>query len=238
MFSGLGLLALICLCWLPFAMLLYPVLPRRWGRILGRRVIMRALRFYLSFLETFCSFRFDLSELDQLADAGPLVLVANHPSLLDAVMILSRLPDVTCIIKARLMNNLLFGSAARLARYISNASVMDMVIGARSELSQGAQLVIFPEGTRTTRFPLNDCYPSAALIAARSKTPIQALLIECSTPYLGKEWGLFRRPVLPLEFRVRLGQRFRPPAKPSAFTRELETYFRRELQPAMLEPED
>ena len=72
---GLGTLAVLCLCWLPFALVLNPLLPRRIGQPFGRRVIMRGFRFYLGFLSVFCGFRFDLAELDRLRDEGPLILV-------------------------------------------------------------------------------------------------------------------------------------------------------------------
>lgn len=229
MLLGLGCLAALCLLWLPFAMIFQPLLPRRWGQPLGRRIIMGTLRFYLRFLEIFCFCRFDLSALDSLRDAPSLILVANHPSLLDAVLILSRLPNVVCVMKAALMDNILFGAAARLARYIRNDAPLQMIHDAREELHRGAQLLIFPEGTRTTAFPINPCINGAGLIAKRSKAPLQSLLIEFSSPYLGKAWPLFRRPELPLRVTVRLGQRFEPPAEVTSFTRDLEHYFRQEL---------
>lgn len=229
MLVGLSSLALICLVWLPFALILYPLLPRRIGQLLGRRVIAAGFRAYLHLLERLCACRFDLSEIDRLRPEGPLILAANHPSLLDAVMIVSRLPNAVCVMKAALMDNILFGAAARLARYIRNHAPLEMILCAREELRGGAQLVIFPEGTRTTHFPLDPCTPSTALISGRTGIPVQTLLIEFSTPYLGKAWPLFRRPALPLSCRIRLGRRFAPAADNEAFTRELETYFREEL---------
>ena len=229
MLLGLGSLALLCLIWLPFALILYPVLPQATGQRLGRRMIMGGFRFYLRLLELFCACRFDLTALDQLRDAGPLILAANHPSLLDVVLIVSRLPNAVCVMKAALLDNPLFGSAARLARYIRNNAPLEMILSAREELQAGAQLVIFPEGTRTTQFPLEACTPSTALIAGRSGIAVQTLLIEFSTPYLGKTWPLFQRPSLPLHCRIRLGQRFAPSRDVAAFTAELDAYFRREL---------
>jgi len=231
MLLGLGSLGLACLLWLPFAMVLHPLLPRRWGQPLGRRVITTTLRGYLGFLTLFCGFRFDLAALDRLRDEPSLVLVANHPSLLDAVMILSRLPNVVCVMKASLMDNILFGAAARLARYIRNDAPLKLVHDARDELRRGAHLLIFPEGTRTTAFPINPCTSGAGLIAGRSKVPIQSLLIEFSTPYLGKAWPLLRPPQLPQRFSIRVGRRFAPPTKAGAFAGELEQYFRDELTP-------
>jgi 1-acyl-sn-glycerol-3-phosphate acyltransferase len=226
---GLGGLAVLCLLWLPFAMLLYPLLPKAAGQTLGRHAISLIARLYLGLLKWVCACRFDLSELDRLRSDAPVIVAANHPSLLDAVLILSRLPNAVCVMKASLMDNVLFGSGARLARYIRNHAPVEMVLGAREELRGGAQLIIFPEGTRTTDFPVGPCLPGTGLIAARAGVPVQTVLIEFSTPYLGKTWPLFRPPQLPLRCRVRRGRRFDPPVDVRAFTLELEAYFRTEL---------
>jgi 1-acyl-sn-glycerol-3-phosphate acyltransferase len=226
---GLGVLAALCLFWLPFALVLNLLLPRRIGQPLGRLAIMLGFRIYLGFLALACACRFDLSALDPLGDEGPLILVANHPSLLDAVMIVSRLPNAVCVMKAAIMDNLLFGAAARLSRYIRNDAPLKTIVDAREELRRGAQLVIFPEGTRTRNFPLEPCQPTVGLIARSSGMPVQILVIEFSSPYLGKAWPLFRRPQLPLAFRIRLGERLAPPGNVATFTAELDGHLRREL---------
>lgn len=229
MVLGLGTLALLCLGWLPFAMLLHPLLPRRHGKWLGRRVISFGFRLYLGILSAVCGCRFDLAALDALRDEEALILAANHPSLLDAVLIVSRLPNAVCVMKAALLDNLLFGAAARLAAYIRNNAPLEMILSAREELHSGAHLVIFPEGTRTAAFPLDPCSPSVGLIAGRAKVPVQTLVIEFSSPYLGKAWPLFRPPLLPLEVRIRLGRRFPPQGNAQRLTSELETHLRGEL---------
>lgn len=229
MLVGLGSLAALCLLWLPFAMLLHPLLPRPLGQRLGRRVITWGFRFYLWLLSTLCSCRFDLSALDALRNQGPLIIAANHPSLLDAVLIVSRVPDVVCVMKSALMLHPLFGSGARLARYIRNDGVVQIVQQSREALMGGAQVLIFPEGTRTTAFPLNPLTPTLGLITRRSGTPVQTVFLEFSTPYLGKNWSLFRKPSLPLHCSARLGRRFNAPTDHAAFTLELETYFRHQM---------
>ena len=228
MLIGLGTLAALCLSWLPFAMLLHPVLPRGLGQALGRRVIMIGFRLYLRVLGGLCACRFDLSELEHLHREGPMIIAANHPSLLDAVLIVSRLPNAICVMKASLMDNVLFGSAARLARYIRNDGALQIIRQSRAGLEEGAQVLLFPEGSRTRNFPVDPFTPTLGMIARRSGVPVQTLLIEYSTPYLGKAWPLFRRPELPLHCRVRLGRRFPAPLDYAAFTHELEAYFRNE----------
>lgn len=229
MAAGLAAFALMCLFWVPFALVLNPVLPAHAGKRVGRGVTAAGFRAYLWFLATFCGFRFDLAALETLRGAGPLIVVSNHPSLLDAVMIASRLPNAVFMIKAALMDNVLYGAAARLARYIRNDNLMDIAVRTREEMRGDSHLVVFPEGTRTVRFPLNPCLPSAALISKSTGAPIQALIIDCTAPYLGKAWPLFRPPPLPLCFRIRLGQRFDPPQDVAACTAELEQYLRSEL---------
>lgn len=229
MVLGLGALALICLTWLPFAQLLHLLLPARAGRRVGRWMIAFGFRLYLGFLQLCCGCRFDLRALDALRQQGPVILAANHPSLLDAVLILSRLPNAVCVMKASLMDSLLFGAAARLARYVRNDGAHRLIRLSRDELALDSQLLLFPEGTRTTLFPLNPLTPTLSAVARRSGAPVQTVLLEFSTPYLGKAWPLFRRPELPLVCRARLGQRFEPTDIHADFSAQLEAYFRQVL---------
>ena len=64
MLLGLGGLAVACLGWLPFALVLHPFLPRQRARCLGRRAIQRGFRGYVWFLEHCCACRFDLTALE------------------------------------------------------------------------------------------------------------------------------------------------------------------------------
>jgi 1-acyl-sn-glycerol-3-phosphate acyltransferase len=228
MAMGLGALAFICLWGLPIAPV-FLILPRKWRIPLGRRTIAYSFSAYLWFLRWFCWVRLDCSALDTLSHDRPLILVANHPSLLDAVILLSRLPRATCVMKATLKSNILFGPLARFSGYISNEDPLRLIKQACTELAEGAHLLIFPEGTRTLEFPVNTFGQTAALIAHRSGVPIQTLLISFSTPYLGKRWPVYRKPRLPLRISVKLGHRFDAVTDKEMLTQKLETYYRRHL---------
>ena len=89
--------------------------------------------------------------------------------------------------------------------------------------------MLFPEGSRTSHFPVDPMAPTLGMIARRAGVPVQTVLLDFSTAYLGKAWPLFRPPVLPLTVRARLGRRFDPPADHTAFTADLEAYFSREV---------
>ena len=229
---GLGLLGTLTLTWSLLSVPLYHVLPKRWADPLGRWAITTIFRLYLGALALVGACRFDLTALDALRDEGPLVIAPNHPCLLDALMVISRLPNVACIMKATLVDNVFLGAGARLAGYIRNDAQLSMIRQSVAELKMGSQLLLFPEGTRTTRWPINPCKGTTALIASRAKVPIQTVIIEIDSAYLSKGWPLFRRPSLPITYRVRLGRRFAPPDKAGTFTEELERHFIDELRDA------
>jgi len=229
LYCSLTLLGIICLLWTVFALPLYFLLPRDLGTALGRRAIMTGFRLYAWSLSVTGSYRLDLSELDSLHGGPPVILAPNHPSLIDAPLILTRHPNIVCVMKAELMRNVFLSSGARLARYVGNESARQMVKESIAHLREGGVLLLFPEGTRTTRAPVNTLSASAGLIAKYAGVPVQTLLIETDSPFLSKGWPLFRRPDLPVRYRVRLGRRFAPPRNVAAFTAELDTYYRHEL---------
>lgn len=217
------------LSWSLFALILRPLLPNRVGRKIGRFTIMRGFRACLGFLSLSGRFHFDLSELDTLRGESSLIIACNHPSLWDAVLIVSRLPDLVCVTKAEVANNIFLGGGARLAGYIHNQSPKQMIRQAIKELQYGNPLLFFPEGTRTVQRPINPLKGGIGVIASGAKVAVQTVLIETDSAFLTKSWPLLKKPILPMTYRVRLGRRFAPPKNSAAFVAELEQYFVHEL---------
>lgn len=231
---GLGLLGLLGLGWSLFAVPLYYLLPKRAGASLGRGMIHSGFRFYLRALAALGACRFDLDALDALRGQGAMVIAPNHPALIDAVLVLSRLPQLACIMKASILDNPALGAGARLAGYIRNDDPHRMIQRAVAELQAGRQLLLFPESTRSTRYPVGPMRGSAGLIAKQAKVPVQTVFIETDSAFLAKGWPIFRCPQLPISYRVRLGRRFAPPEDVHAFVGELEGYFKEALADACL----
>jgi 1-acyl-sn-glycerol-3-phosphate acyltransferase len=233
---GALLLALICFAWALVTVLLLPLMTIDAGRRAGRRGAMYCFRAWLAVMEALGAWRLDFSELDRLRGAGPLILAPNHPSLLDAVFVISRLPDTVCVMKGSLARNFLFAPAARLARYVPNDSLLRLIARAGAEMERGGQLLLFPEGTRSVG-PIGPFTQAVGAVSCRTRAAVQAIVIEDDVRFLGKGWPAARIPRFPLTYRVRLGRRFDPPADVRAFTSELERYFARELaRPGADEP--
>ena len=224
---GLGLASL---GWNLLAAVLRQLMPRPRAQALGRRVIARSYRAFWRLAAAFGLMEVDSQVLDRLNDElTGLVIVANHPSMVDALLIVARLQRGVCIMKGDLMRNVFVGAGARLARYIPNDSPRTMLRHAHASLREGAQLVMFPEGTRTANGVLNPFRPGVTAIAQKAGVPIQTVFIETSSPYLRKGWPIWRVPPFPMAFRLRLGDRFDPQPDAGAALRALESYFRKEL---------
>ncbi len=233
LYTSLTLLGIICLTWSCVALPLYFLLPRDLGTAVGRRGISLGFRLYAGSLSITRSYHLDLTAIDALRNGPPVILAPNHPCLIDALLILTRHPNIVCVMKAELMRNVFLGAGSRLARYVRNDSSRQMVKESVAHLKRGGTLLLFPEGTRTVQAPINALVGSVGLIAKHAGVPVQTLIIETDSPYLSKGWPLFRRPELPITYRVRLGRRFPPPADVTAFTAELAAYYRSELGAAL-----
>jgi 1-acyl-sn-glycerol-3-phosphate acyltransferase len=227
-----GLLAvfgLASLSWSILAALLYRLLPRRLGEPLGQFMIMAGFRGFVAIMRASGIIECELAELDRLARSAPLVIAPNHPSLLDAVLVISRLPRVACAAKAGIWDNVFLGGGARLAGFIRNDSPSKLIRGAVRQLNSGRHFLIFPEGTRTDAPPVGAFKGGFALIAKRAGVPVQTVFIETESDFLRKGWPLFRKPPFPLVYRARLGRRVEVTGDPQAAVAQLRVYYRREL---------
>ncbi len=208
---------------------LYFLLPRRVGCALGQGAATLSFRCFLGLLHRLGLARCDLRALDALRGGPPVVIAPNHPTYLDAMLLVSRLPKAVCVMKREVLDNPFLGGGAKLAGYIPGDAPKAMIRSAVATLRAGQHVIFFPEGTRTVQAPVNAFRTGFAPIAQRAGVLVQTVIIETDTRYMRKGWPLLRRPEFPLVYRVRLGQRFAPRDDSQALVAEVETYFRAEL---------
>jgi 1-acyl-sn-glycerol-3-phosphate acyltransferase len=131
------------------------------------------------------------------------IIVANHPSLLDVVMLLSLVPNADCIVNAYLGRNILTGVVLQL--YILSSRDFDDILKTCDEsLKQGNCLIIFPEGTRTPRAGKPVVRKGAARIALACGCDVVPVHIGGNDKYgLGKKdpWTGFN-PNEPYVYRI------------------------------------
>lgn len=198
----------------------------------GQRMIRWLFRTWLDFSVRLGVFEIRSSGLEELGKLRGTLIAANHPSVLDAVLLLAVMPRTVCIMRADLARSPFVGGAARLAGYVTNDSGAALIRQGVECIQRGDNLLIFPEGTRTVGGVLNRFKNGFALIAARAGVPVQTVFIGREARYLSKGVPFFSSTPLPLRYDLRLGACFQPEVGESAgeLAARMETYFRGHLE--------
>lgn len=114
------------------------------------------------------------------------IVIANHPSLIDVVILVSKIPRSICVVKGSLFKNMFVKSLIRRV-YLSNSmSPEDFLDAASKDLADGYNIIIFPEGTRTQKQKPIHLHRGFAYLQMRSGHDIQPVLIENRPHILGK----------------------------------------------------
>ncbi len=180
------------------------------ARRCGQRLIHGLFAFFVGYVRCCGLMKLEAGDLSALQDSQGLIIVANHPCLLDAVLIVSQLPRVVCLMKGSLARNIVLCGTAQFAGYVHGDFGVGLVKQCRERLAQGANLLVFPEGTRSISGQTRPFKMGFALVAGMAQAPVQTVIITANDNYLGKGWPFFRKPLFPLRYSLRLGRRFDP----------------------------
>jgi 1-acyl-sn-glycerol-3-phosphate acyltransferase len=182
--------------------LLNIVVWQRQKRItLAREVIRIAFRAFVGLMRGLGVLRYEVIGLERLARDGLLIL-ANHPTLIDTVFLMAFVRRADCIVKGGLWNNPCTGGPVRAAGYINNDLGVDLIANCITSLQNGNNLIIFPEGTRTPCSGAITLKRGAANIAVRGARNVTPVIISCEPLTLGKGEKWWRVPKCIVRFRI------------------------------------
>lgn len=119
------------------------------------------------------------------------LIICNHPSLVDVVIIMAHIKNVQCLVKSKLWSNPFVGRIVKAAGYIPNDIDPESFLQqCRQMLNRGENIIIFPEGTRSVPGQKIKMGRGVANLALCAETGIQALTLTCTSPYLikGAKW--------------------------------------------------
>ena len=132
-------------------------------------------------------------KLHREAQGGGL-LIANHPSLIDVVILIARMPQANCIVKQTLWDNPFMGMLVRACAYIPNDGRPEMLQRCQAAITRGETLIVFPEGSRTSQGQAMTLSRGAANIALLTGVAVQIVNIQRKTPFLTKEQRWYHPP--------------------------------------------
>jgi len=181
---GIGGL-LLSLVWFNLLLVLYRNGAKR--RSLARRSIAASFRFFLAVAKTLGVLDYRIDGLELLRQERGCLVVANHPTLIDYVLLASVMPETDCLVKSALLRNPFVGGVIRAAGYLINSQADELLPASQQRLAQGDTILIFPEGTRTRQGEEMVLQRGAANIAVRCGSDLRVVRIHCSEHLLDKQ---------------------------------------------------
>lgn len=154
--------------------------------VVARAYVSHTFRVFLGFLNLLHVSIKKVDNPEEYKNIHSKIIIANHPSLLDFVYIMSLVPNSTCIVRGGLTKTPLRGVIKQ--AYITNTTTFeDMCLECKKLTDMGCNVIIFPEGTRTPRHGKNNYKKGAARIALYCGCDVQPIFIGGSDKYgLGK----------------------------------------------------
>jgi 1-acyl-sn-glycerol-3-phosphate acyltransferase len=181
----------------------------------AQRAIHRGMQLWVRLASAGGVIRVSVHGGEALRNAGPMVVVANHPSLIDTPILLSVMPQADLIVNAAWGDNFFLRGCVAGAGYLRAERGAVVVRHAIERINEGRMLVVYPEGSRTPPEGLRAFERGAAQIALLANCPILPVVISVHPRTLMKGQAFADVPEQCPEWRVEVGQ----PIHPADFVR-------------------
>jgi 1-acyl-sn-glycerol-3-phosphate acyltransferase len=202
-FAAFGIGALV-LGLVVFPVLLLVVRDEDARRRRVRAVVHDSFRLFVALMHRVGGFTYEIVGRERLGRPGQLI-IANHPTLIDVVMIVGLTP-AGCVVKEALFRNPFMRRVVQSAGYISNGSTASMIERAAAALRAGDTLVMFPEGTRTRPGEPLAFHRGAASVAIQAATVLTPVYITTNPVFLPKSQPWYRVPRTRPHLSLRVGE--------------------------------
>ena len=200
-FSIFGLGAL-CLTFIVFPVMTLSAKNQHQREMRVQSIIQRSFAFFSHTMRFFGAIDYSFEGVESLQQDRNCLVIANHPSLIDYVLIASRLPQCDCLVKAAIWHNPFMKGIVKAAGYIPNRDPENLLDDCSERLQDGNVLLVFPEGTRTSPGKPSKLQRGAAQIAVRTETDLRLIHITVEPSFLTKEKKWYQVPDTKPFFRV------------------------------------
>ncbi len=173
-------------------------------------VIHLSFRFFIWMMKVMGVLTYDVVGAEKLLRASGTLIIANHPTLLDVVFIVSFLPTAQCVVKKAAFSNPFFAGVFLATGYIQNDDPMQLITDCVNSIEQGDNLLIFPEATRTVPGQPMKLKRGAASIIVKSQRSFIPMVITCEPSTLSKAERWYDIPSRKMHFKITVGDGIDP----------------------------
>ncbi len=159
------------------------VLSRERHRRLARVLLHRCFWLFVRLMKTVGVLTYEVHGAEKLQRPSLLVM-ANHPTLIDVVFLVSLMPQALCVVRSDFLRNPVTGPLLSAAHFIDSGE--SFIESCRASFASGDAIILFPEGTRTPRGVPMALKRGGANVAIRCQRDVTPVLISCSPLTLGK----------------------------------------------------
>ena len=153
------------------------------------RASIKKLFIFFCFLMKFLRLiEIEVEKIDKINKLDAAIIVANHPTLLDYIILTAHINDCLCIVKKGIWNNSILKNIVRPAGYMPNNMNSELILKCDNAIEGGSSILIFPQGTRSS---LDGQQPikserGASQLALRTKTNLLVISIALDIDFLNK----------------------------------------------------
>ena len=173
-------------------------------QVAARKIISAAFGAFVWMIKSMGILSYRVEGAENLSFAPGRLIIANHPTLIDVVFLVSLLSQTDCVIKEAVMKNPFMASTVAAANYISNSEPQDLLNACAACIQSGSSLLLFPEGTRSMVGRPFDFKLGAAEVALRAGAEILPVVIECKPLFLTKNDPWYTVPQSRPHFTIRI----------------------------------
>ena len=173
-------------------------------------LVHKCFALFVWWMKTLGVCNFEYKNLERVKEDGGALVLANHPCLIDVVVLISIYPRANCVVKKALWENPLTRGVVSSAGYIPSDGATNVLEACDAALKDGDTLIVFPEGTRTVPNEKVVIKRGASQVALRLGCPIRLVKISMNPTTLTKAERWYQVPHKKPVFSIEIADRVYP----------------------------
>lgn len=147
-------------------------------------ILQKSWQIFIKLISAAKIIKVKVENLNKLQSIQSSIIVANHLSFIDVVILISIIPKTTCFVAKKAAENFLFKNIIKSIFLPSGLEISDLKTKTKSMLDKGYNVLIFPSGTRHKISEKPKLKKGAALIAINAHKDIVPVKINIDREFL------------------------------------------------------